>query len=152
MSLTDASPETVAQAAAISAQGLSTLSEQDRNEALVAIHSELAKHKTIVLRANAIDIAAAKKAASQVQLSDSLLKRLDLTAKYDDMLQGILDVRDLEDPGECKSFPLATMLLTYIRIGDLWDVLHHRIILMIRKENEQGKLCTNSVVQAVPGS
>lgn len=112
MSLTDASPETVAQAAAISAQGLSILSEEDRNEALLAIHSELAKHKDIVLRANAVDVAVATKAASQGQLSDSLLKRLDLTAKYDDMLQGILDVRNLEDPGECNVFPLATMLLT----------------------------------------
>ncbi|MCJ1352720.1 MAG: hypothetical protein MMC33_002704 [Icmadophila ericetorum] len=98
MSLTDASPEQVAQAAATSAQGLSILSEQDRNDALTAIHNELLKHKDQILKANAIDVAAATKAAAEGQLSDSLLKRLDLTVKYDDMLQGILDVRNLEDP------------------------------------------------------
>ena len=100
MSLTDASPEQVAQAAATSAQGLSILSEQDRNDALTAIHNELLKHKDQILKANAIDVAAATKAAAEGQLSDSLLKRLDLTVKYDDMLQGILDVRNLEDPGK----------------------------------------------------
>jgi glutamate-5-semialdehyde dehydrogenase len=76
------------------------LSTEDRNAALTAIHQALANGKEEVLAANVRDLEAANKAAENGTLSQSLVKRLDLgkKGKYEDMLQGILDVRDLEDP------------------------------------------------------
>lgn len=100
MSLTNATPLAVAQAARLGSRKLAVLSTEDRNAALTAIHKALADGKEEVLVANAKDLEAAHKAAEGGTLSQSLVKRLDLgkKGKYEDMLQGILDVRDLEDP------------------------------------------------------
>ncbi|KAF2115527.1 Aldehyde/histidinol dehydrogenase [Lophiotrema nucula] len=100
MSLTNATPVEVARAARIGSRKLAVLSTGDRNGALTAIHRALADGKDEVLAANAKDLEAANKAAAGGTLSQSLVKRLDLgkKGKYEDMLQGILDVRDLEDP------------------------------------------------------
>ncbi|KAL6711722.1 glutamate-5-semialdehyde dehydrogenase [Coniothyrium glycines] len=100
MSLTNATPLEVAQAARLGSRKLAILSTQERNDALTAIHKALADGKAEVLAANVNDLEAANKAAAGGTLSASLVKRLDLgkPGKYEDMLQGILDVRDLEDP------------------------------------------------------
>lgn len=100
MSLTNATPLEVAQAARLGSRKLAVLSTQERNDALTAIHDALAAGKEEVLAANVKDLEAANKAAAGGTLSASLVKRLDLAkpGKYEDMLQGILDVRDLEDP------------------------------------------------------
>ena len=67
---------------------------------MIAIHEALLQAKSSILAANAEDLRSASKAAADGQLSQSVLKRLDLgrPGKYDDMLKGILDVRELEDP------------------------------------------------------
>jgi glutamate-5-semialdehyde dehydrogenase len=100
MSLTNATPLEVAQAARVGSRKLAILSTEERNAALTAIHKALADGKDEVLAANQKDLEAANKAAEGGTLSQSLVKRLDLgkKGKYEDMLQGILDVRDLEDP------------------------------------------------------
>lgn len=100
MSLTHAKPLQVAEAARIGSRQLAVLSTEERNAALTAIHKALAAGKEEVLKANQKDLEEANKAAEGGTLSQSLVKRLDLgkTGKYEDMLQGILDVRDLEDP------------------------------------------------------
>jgi glutamate-5-semialdehyde dehydrogenase len=100
MSLTNATPLEVAQAARIGSRKLAVLSTNERNAALTVIHQALKEGKDEVLAANRKDPEAAHKAAEGGLLSASLVKRLDLgkTGKYEDMLQGILDVRDLEDP------------------------------------------------------
>ncbi|KAF2821665.1 gamma-glutamyl phosphate reductase GPR [Ophiobolus disseminans] len=100
MSLTNATPLEVAQAARLGSRKLAVLSTEERNAALTAIHQALADGKDEVLAANAEDLEAANKAAAGGTLSASLVKRLDLgkPGKYEDMLQGILDVRELEDP------------------------------------------------------
>lgn len=100
MSLTNATPLEVAQAARLGSRQLAVLSTEERNAALTAIHDALAQGKEEVLAANVKDLEAANKAAEGGTLSASLVKRLDLgkPGKYEDMLQGILDVRDLEDP------------------------------------------------------
>ncbi|KAF2478161.1 gamma-glutamyl phosphate reductase GPR [Lindgomyces ingoldianus] len=100
MSLTNATPLEVAQAARVGSRKLAILSTEERNAALTAIHKALTDGKDEVLAANAKDLEAANKAAEGGQLSQSLVKRLDLgkKGKYEDMLQGILDVRELEDP------------------------------------------------------
>ena len=102
MSLSNSSPLEVAKAASISSRSLATLPTEARNDALTAIHSALSKSKDAILAANAKDLELATKAAEDGQLSQSVLKRLDLgrKGKWDDMLQGILEVRDLGDPGE----------------------------------------------------
>ncbi|KAI4225890.1 MAG: hypothetical protein LQ349_006971 [Xanthoria aureola] len=100
MSLTDSSPARIANAASVSSRNLAILPRADRNDALDAIHQSLLQAKESILIANARDLSLATKAAEDGQLSQSVLKRLDLgrPGKWEDMLQGILDVRDLEDP------------------------------------------------------
>lgn len=100
MSLTDSSPLEVAKAASSSSRSLAILPTQARNDALTAIHGALQEAKDTILEANAKDLELATKAAEDGELSQSVLKRLDLgrKGKWEDMLQGILDVRDLEDP------------------------------------------------------
>jgi len=102
MSLTNASPEEAARAAKLSSRRLAVLPVKARNEALDAIHDALSAARISILEANARDLEAAAKSAASGELSQSILKRLDLSrkGKYEDMLKGILDVRDLEDPGE----------------------------------------------------
>ena len=102
MSLTNCSPLEVARAASISSRSLAILPTKARNDALTAIHDALQASKTDILAANTNDLDLATKAAKDGELSQSVLKRLDLSrkGKWEDMLQGILDVRDLEDPGE----------------------------------------------------
>ncbi|EON99912.1 putative gamma-glutamyl phosphate reductase protein [Phaeoacremonium minimum UCRPA7] len=100
MSLTSATPADAARAAKSASHYLATLPVAARNDALTAIHSALIESKDDILAANARDMDAARKAAADGQLSQSLVSRLDLgkKGKWDDMLKGILDVRELEDP------------------------------------------------------
>ncbi|KAI4190316.1 MAG: hypothetical protein LQ346_004940 [Caloplaca aetnensis] len=102
MSLTDSSPEQIAKAASVASTSLAILPSSVRNDALGAIHQSLLQAKERILAANAKDVELASKAAADGQLSQSVLKRLDLSrpGKWDDMLQGILDVRELEDPDD----------------------------------------------------
>lgn len=103
MSLTNATPLDIAQSAREGSRTLAVLKTEERNAALTAIHKALADGKEDVLAANAKDLEAANKAAAGGTLSASLVKRLDLgkPGKYEDMLQGILDVVELEDPSMC---------------------------------------------------
>lgn len=100
MSLTNASPEQAAKAASVSSLALARLSLEARNDALTAIHAALNNARDEILQANARDLQLAAKAADNGELSPSLVKRLDLgrKGKWEDMLQGILDVRGLDDP------------------------------------------------------
>ncbi|KAK4921794.1 hypothetical protein LTR28_012724, partial [Elasticomyces elasticus] len=100
MSLTNASPEEAARAAKTASRKLAVLPTKARNDALTAIHDALSSSKDEILRANASDLVAATKSAANGELSQSMLKRLDLSrkGKWEDMLSGILDVRELDDP------------------------------------------------------
>ena len=104
MSLSNALPADAAIAAKTASHKLSTLSESSRNDALSAIHAALIEAKDEILAANARDLEAARQSAKAGELSESLVSRLDLgkKGKFDDMLKGILDVRDLEDPGKMR--------------------------------------------------
>ncbi|EPX74657.1 gamma-glutamyl phosphate reductase Pro1 [Schizosaccharomyces octosporus yFS286] len=79
---------------------LQTLSVKDRDEALHVIVEELTSKKDAILKANIEDMDAAKKQNEAGKLSSSMLKRLDLSTsgKYESMVQGVLDVKNLEDP------------------------------------------------------
>ncbi|KEF62684.1 glutamate-5-semialdehyde dehydrogenase [Exophiala aquamarina CBS 119918] len=100
MSLTESTPEAAAKAASFSARSLAVLPVATRNTALTSIHDALVASKDAILEANARDMDLANKASQSGQLSQSVLKRLDLSrpGKYQDMLSGILDVRNLQDP------------------------------------------------------
>ncbi|KAI9707353.1 MAG: hypothetical protein M1836_000313 [Candelina mexicana] len=100
MSLSNSNAITVASAAKESSHSLAVLSAADRNDALTAVHSALSDTKDEILAANARDLEIANRAAENGELSQSILKRLDLgrKQKWDDMLKGILDIRALEDP------------------------------------------------------
>ncbi|KAI0012515.1 gamma-glutamyl phosphate reductase [Xylariaceae sp. FL0662B] len=100
MSLTNASPLEAAKAAKGASHVLTTLPTSARNDALTAIHAGLTAARDDVLAANARDLETARLAADRGQLSPSLVSRLDLgkKGKWEDMLKGILDVRDLDDP------------------------------------------------------
>jgi len=101
MSLTNALPADAAKAAKTASHTLAILPTSARNDALTAIHSALSQSKDDILAANARDLALARKAAEDGKLSLSIVSRLDLgkKGKWEDMLKGILDVRELEDPG-----------------------------------------------------
>ncbi|KAK5377740.1 glutamate-5-semialdehyde dehydrogenase [Exophiala xenobiotica] len=110
MSLTESTPEAAARAASLSARSLAVLPVSARNDALAAMHEALLRNKESILAANAQDMVRATSASQSGNLSQSVLKRLDLSrpGKYEDMLQGILDVRGLDDPiGKCD---LRTLL------------------------------------------
>ncbi|KAJ2992506.1 hypothetical protein NUW58_g2145 [Xylaria curta] len=100
MSLTSASPKAAAEEAKSASHILATLPTAARNDALTAIHAALSEARDDILAANARDLEAAQRAAENGQLSQSLVSRLDLgrKGKWEDMLKGILDVRELEDP------------------------------------------------------
>ncbi|KAH9906702.1 gamma-glutamyl phosphate reductase [Xylariomycetidae sp. FL2044] len=100
MSLTNASPAEAAEAAKHASHVLGALPASARNEALTAVHDGLAAARDQILAANARDLEVARLAAEHGQLSPSLVSRLDLgrKGKWEDMLKGILDVRELEDP------------------------------------------------------
>jgi glutamate-5-semialdehyde dehydrogenase len=100
MSLTNSSPTEAAKSARSASRILATLPVSARNEALQAIHDALLAEKDHVLRANQQDLEKATKSVEDGSLSQSLVKRLDLgkPGKYEDMLQGILDVQKLDDP------------------------------------------------------
>ncbi|KJK75987.1 hypothetical protein H634G_08743 [Metarhizium anisopliae BRIP 53293] len=100
MSLTNATPEAAAKEAKTASFALASLPASARNAALDAIHAALSAARDDILAANARDLELAKKAAADGSLSEALVSRLDLgkKGKWEDMLKGILDVRDLEDP------------------------------------------------------
>ncbi|KAJ5660277.1 hypothetical protein N7507_006728 [Penicillium longicatenatum] len=100
MSLTESAAVDVARSASLASRKLAILPDAARNEALTALHKALDENRATILAANARDVEAATFAADSGDLNHSVLKRLDLSrpGKYDDMLEGILSVRDLEDP------------------------------------------------------
>lgn len=102
MSLTNDAPIKAAEECKAASRVLATLPTTARNAALTKIHEALSQHKSEILAANARDLESATKAAEDGQLSLSIVSRLDLgkKGKWEDMLKGILDVRDLEDPGK----------------------------------------------------
>ena len=114
MSLTNASAEEAARAAKLSSRKLATLPTSARNAALDAVHDALALARSDILDANAKDLELAQKSATDGQLNPSIVKRLDLSrpGKFEDMLQGIKDVRNLDDPG--RSAPAFASFLSFV--------------------------------------
>jgi hypothetical protein len=104
MSLTESAAVDAAHSASLASRRLATLNKDERNKALTLLHDALEMNREDILEANARDVELATIAAESGNLSQSVLKRLDLSrpGKYQDMLDGILSVRDLDDPSECS--------------------------------------------------
>ena len=79
---------------------LQTITTAQKSKALNLIHSKLASAKPDILLANKTDKDLALEQVQAGKLSSSLYKRLDLEGpgKFETMLQGILDIDQLEDP------------------------------------------------------
>lgn len=88
--------EKIAQKARLAGNILKTLSNEQRSKILYIIHDGLKANAESIEKANKVDLQNAK----ETNLSDSLIKRLDLFKgdKFETMLQGIKDVAELEDP------------------------------------------------------
>lgn len=113
MSLTDSTAADVARSASLASRQLATLSNDARNNALTALHQALDKNRASILAANKKDVESATRAAEDGTLNHSVLKRLDLSrpGKYEDMLEGILSVRDLKDPSRFPHILLSSLFL-----------------------------------------
>ncbi|GAA5846413.1 hypothetical protein JCM9279_001364 [Rhodotorula babjevae] len=96
-----ANAEQIALDAKLSFDASQLVDSHERHKALVALKEALTTAKHDIIAANERDIEDAKVQVAAGKMSSTLLKRLDLqssASKYDDMLQGILDVDSLPDP------------------------------------------------------
>jgi glutamate-5-semialdehyde dehydrogenase len=98
--LTSKSPVDIARTAALASRTLKAVSGDDRNAALTAVRDALEESKDVILEANQKDMEAAQMLVDSGKMRQSLVKRLFLSQnKWEGMLEGILDVRNLEEPG-----------------------------------------------------
>jgi glutamate-5-semialdehyde dehydrogenase len=74
---------------------LQALSTNDKNSILQAIHQKLVENKEKVLAENKKDLQLSSEA-----VSPQLYKRLDISNKFDSLLEGVLDVQNLPDPND----------------------------------------------------
>ena len=72
---------------------MQTLSTETKNSILESIHSQLSKRKNETIAANQLDLQQQKDL-----ISKQFLSRLDLSKKYETLLQGLKDVVKLPDP------------------------------------------------------
>lgn len=96
--------EELACQARAASRAMLSLSAEQRDAALAAMHDQLEGDKTAILRANDEDKAAAQQRLAEGKISKSLFKRLELGGKkFDGLLAGIRSVRSLPDPvGACS--------------------------------------------------
>lgn len=78
---------------------LSNAKTKDKNDALLRMAISLDKNRKKILEANKLDILGAEKLLKKGELTESMVKRLEVTdSKINDMITGIKDVVKLEDP------------------------------------------------------
>jgi len=78
---------------------LSNAKTKDKNDTLIRMANALNKNRKKILESNKIDTLDAKKLLGKGELTESLIKRLEVTdSKIDEMIKGIKDVAKLEDP------------------------------------------------------
>jgi len=99
-----------ARAARQASVALQSVTNEQKNEALLRIKQVLAERKAEIFEANEIDKKLAQEQVEQGKLSQSLFKRLDICNgdKFDSILSGVEDITHLPDP--TKRVSLATKL------------------------------------------
>lgn len=100
MTLTDGSPEEAAKAAKQASRIIKQLSTTQRNNCLDALYQALQAGRDEILAANKRDVDAAAKLCEAGKYGKSNLSRLDLgrPGKFEDMIETVRQVKDLEDP------------------------------------------------------
>lgn len=90
-----------ARSAAEASYRMKALVAADRDSALKALYECLIVGTDSILLANKEDMVRAEGEVEAGRMSDSLLQRLDLShsCKMQQMIQGVKDIIDLEDPG-----------------------------------------------------
>ena len=89
----------IAQAAKEAALKAVDMSTETKNSALIAVADELEKNKQQIFEANALDLKQAEELVKSGEISNATFNRLKLNEnKMRDMLQGIRDIANLEDP------------------------------------------------------
>ena len=100
--------ETTAQNAKLASYTLASLDTTTKNNALEAIAKKLEENKLLILQENAKDLEAAKTLVENGEITKSTFNRLKLDEnKMRDMIQGIRDVKRLEDPVNKKLWAMG---------------------------------------------
>ncbi len=100
--------ETTAQNAKLASYTLASLDTTTKNNALEAIAKKLEENKLLILQENAKDLEAAKTLVESGEITKSTFNRLKLDEnKMRDMIQGIRDVKRLEDPVNKKLWAMG---------------------------------------------
>lgn len=100
--------ETTAQNAKLASYTLASLDTTTKNNALEAIAKKLEENKLLILQENAKDLEAAKMLVESGEITKSTFNRLKLDEnKMRDMIQGIRDVKRLEDPVNKKLWAMG---------------------------------------------
>lgn len=89
----------IAQKAKYASKILATISTELKNKALINIANALKENKEKIFEANKLDLKEAEKLVQSGELTQSTFNRLKLDDnKMRDIIQGILDISNLEDP------------------------------------------------------
>ncbi|KAI7865359.1 glutamate-5-semialdehyde dehydrogenase [Spinellus fusiger] len=107
---------TIARAARTASVAMQSITNEQKNEALLAIQQCLQERRLDIAAANEIDKKLAQDQVAAGTLSQSLFKRLDITHpdKFDAMVSGVGDICSLPDPTQHIS--LATQLDTDLNL------------------------------------
>ncbi|KAI8090301.1 glutamate-5-semialdehyde dehydrogenase [Gilbertella persicaria] len=100
----------IARAARLASVNLQSVSNEQKNKALLKIKQVLGERREEIFKANEQDKKIAEELVSQGKLSSSLCKRLDVCQgdKFDTILSGVSDITQLPDP--TKKVTMATKL------------------------------------------
>ena len=100
--------ESIAQNAKLASYSLASLDTLTKNNALEAVADKLEQNKHLILQENAKDLEAAKTLLESGEINQSTYNRLKLDEnKMRDMIQGIRDVKRLEDPVNKKLWAMG---------------------------------------------
>ena len=100
--------ESIAQNAKLASYSLASLDTLTKNNALEAVADKLEQNKHLILQENAKDLEAAKTLLESGEINQSTYNRLKLDEnKMRDMIQGIRDVKRLDDPVNKKLWAMG---------------------------------------------
>ena len=107
--------QTMAQNAKLASYTLASLDSEVKNRALLKIAEKIEENKEKIFEENKKDLAAAAKMLEAEEISASTFNRLKLDEnKMRDMIQGIKDVANLEDPVNKKQWAMRLLSLIHI--------------------------------------
>ncbi|KAJ3323810.1 hypothetical protein HDV06_001180 [Boothiomyces sp. JEL0866] len=152
---------------------LQACSNNDKSIALRSIYNQLKSSKEFIIQQNKLDLQLASQKVKDGELSQSLFNRLDIEKKYDSLLQGVLDIEQLEDPtGQVQlakqlddglelyrvSCPVGVLLIIFearpeviVQISCLAIKSGNAVILKGGKEANHSNICLMQMIQKALG-